>query len=214
MQKIKLPDTWYGIKFAGNKLYVSGGYQNCVFTFDLKKGKLITADTIYFAKPRPQYNGSLEGLDVQNSLLAVVFRNDSTFRVMNMKSKGQEVVKLDGMPYTCVFLKDGSVMVSIWGSKKVEVFKKMKLQYEIPTGDHPNEITLSSKCDFAYVACSNDNTVTIIDVAQEESNSVCLYCNSSRCTGRFYNEFYCSWYQIRKEYLQRTQTIIRLQSSI
>ena len=169
LQKIELPDTWYGIKFAGRKLYVSGGYQNCVFTFKLIKEKLVMADTISFAEPHPKYNGSLQGLDEQKNLLAVVFRNDSTFRVMNLKSKKQEVVKLDGMPYTCVFLKDGSVMVSIWGSKKVEIFKKMKLQYEIQTGDHPNEITLSSDGKFAYIACSNDNTVTIIDIAKKKA---------------------------------------------
>ena len=41
LQKIELPDTWYGIKFAGRKLYVSGGYQNCVFTFNLINKRLI-----------------------------------------------------------------------------------------------------------------------------------------------------------------------------
>jgi hypothetical protein len=169
LQKIELPDTWYGIKFAGRKLYISGGYQNCVFTFNLKKERLVMADTIYFAEPRPKYNGSLQGLDVQKNLIAVVFRNDSTFRVMDLKSKKQEVVKLDGMPYTCVFLKDGSVMVSIWGSKKVEIFKQMKLQNEIQTGDHPNEITLSSDGKFAYIACSNDNTVSIIDIGKKKA---------------------------------------------
>ena len=169
VQKIKLPDTWYGMKFAGKKLYVSGGYQNCVFTFNLKKGRLVETDTIHFAEPRPKYNGSLQGLDIQKNLLAVVFRNDSTLRLMNVKSKTQEVVKLDGMPYTCVFLKDGSVMVSLWGSKKVEVFKQMKFQYEIPTGDHPNEITLSRRGDVAFIACSNDNTLTIIDIAGKKA---------------------------------------------
>jgi hypothetical protein len=169
VQKIKLPDTWYGIKFVGRKLYVSGGYQNCVFTFNLKKGRLAAADTVCFAEPRPQYDGALQGLDVRKNLLAVVFRKDSTLRVMDVKLKKQEVVKLDGIPYTCVFLNDGSVMVSIWGSKKVEVFKKIKLQYEIPTGDHPNEITLSGDGKFAYIACSNDNTVSIIDIAKKKA---------------------------------------------
>jgi len=169
VQKIELPDTWYGIKFSGGKLYVSGGYQNCVFTFNVKKGGLIKADTIKFAEPRPAYNGSLQGLDVQKNYLAVVFRNDSTFRLMDMKSKKQKMVKLDGMPYTCIFLKDGSVLVSLWGSKKIEVFRNMKLQYEIPTGDHPNEITLSSDGKFAYVACSNDNTVSIIDIGKKKA---------------------------------------------
>jgi len=169
VQKINLPDTWYGIKFVGNNLFVSGGYQNCVFTFNLKKGKLTAADTIYFAEPLPKYNGSLQGLDVQNNVLAVVFRNDSTFRMMDVKSRKQEVLKLDGMPYTCVFLKDGSVMVSLWGSKKVEVFQHMKFQYDIPTGDHPNEITLSSDGRYAYIACSNDNTVTVLDIAKKKA---------------------------------------------
>ena len=168
VQQIELPDTWYGIKFAEGKLYVSGGYRNCVFTFKLIKGRLATADTIRFAEPHPAYNGALQGLDVQKNLLAVVFRNDSTLRIMDIRLKRQEVVKLDGMPYTCIFLNDGSVMVSMWGSKKVEVFKKMKLEYEIPTGDHPNEITLSSDGKIAYVACSNDNTVAVIDIAKKK----------------------------------------------
>jgi len=169
VQKIELPDTWYGIKFSGRTLYVSGGYHNCVFTFTLNNGRLEKADTIRFAEPRPAYNGALQGLDLQKDLLAVVFRNDSTFRVMDMKKKKQEIVKLDGMPYTCVFLKDGAVMVSIWGSKKVEVFRNMKLQYEIPTGDHPNEITLSDDGRVAYIACSNDNTVSIVDLEKKKA---------------------------------------------
>ena len=169
VQKIKLPDTWYGIKFVGNTLFVSGGYQNCVFTFKLRSGKLAAADTLWFAEPHPKFNGSLQGLDVQNHELAVVFRNDSTFRVLNIQSKKQEVLKLDGMPYTCVFLKDGSVMISIWGSKKVEVYRRGVHQYDIPTGDHPNEITLSNDGRYAYVACSNDNTVTIVDMEKKKA---------------------------------------------
>jgi DNA-binding beta-propeller fold protein YncE len=184
VQKVRLADTWYGIRFVGDKLFVSGGYQNCVYTFSLRKGKLMATDTIRFADVTPRYNGALQGLDIwaatsencqrgskknlRKIFIAVFFRNDSTLRIMNLETKKQEIVKLDGMPYMCVFLKDGSVMVSIWGSKKVEVFRNMKFAYEIPTGDHPNEIIISRDGKFAYVACANDNTVTFIDITKKK----------------------------------------------
>jgi YVTN family beta-propeller protein len=161
---IKLKDSWQGIKFLGNRLFVSGGYQNCVYTFTMANSKLIAGDTIAFEQPKPKYDGAAAGLDVNKEKLAVVFRNDSTLRYFSLKTNKQEKVKLEGMPYSCTFTKDGLLLVSLWSSKKVQAYQGTKRLYEFKVSDHPNEISLSANSHYAYVANANDNTVSIIDL--------------------------------------------------
>jgi YVTN family beta-propeller protein len=167
-QTIRLKDSWQGIVFRGNTLYVSGGYQNCVYTFQLENGKLVKEDSIVL-EGKPKYKGAAAGLDVRSNTLAVVFRADSTLRYYDLQTKHQNVIKLDGMPYSCAFAESGKLIISVWSSKKIEAFDGSRKVYECPTGDHPNEITLSSDGRTAYVACSNDNTVSVIDLQQERA---------------------------------------------
>jgi YVTN family beta-propeller protein len=164
VQSIQLKDSWLGITFVGPRLFVSGGYQNCVYTFRLEQGSLVAEDTVKFVEGDPKYQGAASGLDVRGNRLAIVFRGDSTLRSYDLATKQKEAVKLDGMPYTCKFLKDGSLLISIWSSKKIEVYQGQKLQYECTTGDHPNEIITTKDERYAYVACANDNTVSVIDL--------------------------------------------------
>jgi YVTN family beta-propeller protein len=49
------------------------------------------------------------------------------------------------------------------------VFNGAKLLYHCATGDHPNEVIVSDDGRYAYVACSNDNTVSVIDLRQEKA---------------------------------------------
>ena len=168
VQSIQLKDSWLGIRFAQQKLYVSGGYQNCVYVFNLEGGKLLAADTIRLVEGKPKYEGAAAGLDVLGQTVAVVFRADSTLRYYDMRTRKQEVVRLEGMPYACKFLRNGTLLVSIWSSKKVIVFGGNRLLYELKTGDHPNEIITSPDERYAYVACANDNTVTIADLSQRK----------------------------------------------
>jgi YVTN family beta-propeller protein len=161
---VKLRDAWQGIKFVGNRLYVSGGQQNCVYVFDRKNDKLVAVDTIRVEEPQPKYAGAAAGLDANKEKLAVVFRNDSTLRYYYLKSKKLETVRLPGMPYACVLTSDGSVVVSLWNSRKIEVYQGKRRLYEVPVGDHPNEISLSANSHYAYVANANDNTFTVVDL--------------------------------------------------
>jgi len=169
VQAIQLKDSWLGITFVGPRLFVSGGYQNCVYTFKLEQGSLVPEDTIKFVEGDPKYQGAASGLDVRGQSVAIVFRGDSTIRSYNLTTKQKEMVKLDGMPYGCRFLKDGSLLVSIWSSKKLEAYQGQKLLYECTTGDHPNEIITSRDERYAYVACANDNTVSIIDLVGKKA---------------------------------------------
>ena len=92
-------------------------------------------------------------------------RNDSSLRYYDLKSKRQEKVHLDGMPYTCKYLADGTLLVSVWSSSKILAFNGAKLLFEVPTGDHPTEIEVDRKSRHAYVANANENSVTVIDTA-------------------------------------------------
>jgi DNA-binding beta-propeller fold protein YncE len=168
-QAIQLKDAWQGIVFQGAMLYVSGGFQNCVYTFRLEQGSLVAGDTIKLVEGNPKYDGAAAGLDVQQNTLAVVFRRDSTLRYYDLVTKQQSVVKLTGMPYSCKFDAKGLLVVTIWGSKKIQVFEKGKLLYECPTGDHPNEIIISRDNRFAYIACASDNTVSVVDLQMKKS---------------------------------------------
>lgn len=166
MQTITLKDSWQGIAFGGSRLFVSGGYQNCVYTFQLTDGALIPGDTIRLIEGNPKYAGAAAGLDVRGDALAVVFRADSTLRFYDLKSKKQTVVRLGGMPYSCAFDLKGELLVSLWSSRKIAVFDGKKKLYEAMTGDHPNEITVAKNGRYAYVACSNENTVSVIDLKE------------------------------------------------
>ncbi len=181
VQSVQLKDSWVGIAFHGDRLFVSGGNQNCVYTFNLVNGRLQNSDTIAFAPPHPKVFAFAAGLDVRGNSLAVVFRGDSTLRYFNLRTKEFQKVKLDGMPYTCKYLKGGTLLVSIWSSKKVEAFRGTKLVYEIPTGDHPTEIAVTKNDRTAFVANANDNTVTMISLKDRkalENISVSLYPDS------------------------------------
>lgn len=169
IQSVKLKDSWLGIAFSasgghGDRLYVSGGNQNCVYTFKLVDGHLEKSDTIQFVPPYPKATAWTAGLDVHGDELAAVFRADNTLRYYNLDTHRFSVVRLDGMPYTCKFLKDGTLLVSIWSKEKIEAFKGTERLYEIPTGDHPTEIAVAKDEHFAFVANANDNSVTMINL--------------------------------------------------
>ena len=168
-QSIRLRDSWQGIAFRGNMLYVSGGYRNCIYTFKLEQGKLVEEDSIMLIDWNSKLKGAAAGLDVRGNMLAVVFRADSTLRYYDLQTKKQTVVRLDGMPYSCAFDAKGMLIVSIWSSKKVQVFDGANMVYQCATGDHPNEVLVSKDSRYAYIACSNDNTVSIIDLRKKKA---------------------------------------------
>ncbi len=173
VQSIPLKDSWLGIKFFGSKLFVSGGNQNCVYSFDLKNDSLVATDTIRF--PRSRWAA---GLDVMAGnaggggfRLCVVFRGDSTLCYFNSSTNQFQTIKLDGMPYSCKFAQDGTLLVSIWSSKSIEAFVNGKMIYKVKTGDHPTEIAVSANGRYGYVANANDNSVTAIDLKKHRSLS-------------------------------------------
>lgn len=164
VQTITLNDSWLGIVFHGNTLFVSGGNQNCIYSFHLKSGLLYPADTLNFENKDSKKKIWVAGLDVNHHILAAVCRADSTLRIMRLNHKTTATVKLDGMPYSCKFLPDGTLLVSIWSSHKVELFKDGLKRSQFQTGNHPTDIAVTKNGAHAFVANANDNSVTEINL--------------------------------------------------
>lgn len=87
VQPIKLKDSWLGVAFRGEELFVSGGNQDCVYSFYLKNGKLSPSDTLVFVATNPKAKVWVAGLDVRKGTLAVVGRGDNTLRYVHLDSK-------------------------------------------------------------------------------------------------------------------------------
>lgn len=168
IQSITLKDSWLGIAFHGYKLYVSGGNQNCIYTFNLKKNKLFPSDTLTLASPFPKDTVLLTGLDIYHHTLAVVGREDSTLYYLNLGTKAKKIVQLDGMPYTCKFLHNGLLLISLWSSHKVELYQGIHKIAQFETGNHPTDIALTKGDKTAYIANANDNSVTEINLKTKQ----------------------------------------------
>ena len=170
LDSIIIPSSWYGLKFSSNdkKLYVSGGNDNVILGYDLINNKLKLADTITLGKKWPN-RISPAGFDIdeKKELLYVVTKDNNSLYVVDLKTKKiKKQLPLGGEGFTCVLSQDlKELYVSCWGCEKLLVYDTAKEEFvaTIPVGSHPNEILLSKKETFIFVANSNDNSVSVID---------------------------------------------------
>src|ERR1700748_696436 len=86
-----LGKSWYGLAFSDDdkKLYVSGGYDNCILDFHLQDNQLGKPDTIRLGLPWPLSIICPTGLAVNknNSRLYAVTKNDSCLYIIDPGSK-------------------------------------------------------------------------------------------------------------------------------
>jgi YVTN family beta-propeller protein len=181
-----LGKSWYGLVFSHDEkqLYVSGGYDNCILDFHLQDNQLGKPDTIKLGKPWPKSIICPTGLAVNkdNTRLYAVTKNDSTLYIIDPATHGiLKKVKLSGIAYNCTLMPDEKTMyISLWADAKVAVYNTVseKIESEIATGDHPNELLLNKKGTVLFVANANDNTVSVINTKSNkviETISTVLY---------------------------------------
>ena len=170
-----VPKSWYGLQFSADekKLYAAGGHDNWILEFAVENNKLTLQDSIIIGKKWPNKIGPAGiALDDAKQILYVVTRDDKSLYIIDLKTK--KVTKqfsLGGEAYACVLSPDQKELyISCWGCDKLYVFdtEKVNVITEIPVGDNPNEICLSKNGKLLYVANSNDNSVSIINVAQRK----------------------------------------------
>jgi YVTN family beta-propeller protein len=182
-----LENAWLGIAWsaAGDRVYSSAGKENAVRELRQRNGRL-TPGAVYplaLAKPIPPPPFSDAPVLEQTSFVGGLALDPAGRRLFAVNVLGQTLsavdlpsgaaagsvgsVALPAEPYTCIVSQDGQTLfVSLWGGSRVLLFDPATLapKGEIPTGEHPNAMALSSDGATLFVACANTNSVWAADV--------------------------------------------------
>jgi YVTN family beta-propeller protein len=162
--------SWLGLAFSddGKSLYASGGNDNWIIKYSIRKRELINSDTIKLGEPWPE-KISVAGIaldDAKKVLYAVTKENNSLYAVDLMTKSIISQTSLGGEGYTCILSPDKKILyASCWGCDKIVVFDTylQKITGSIPVGDNPNDMCITSNGKFLFVANANDNNVSVID---------------------------------------------------
>ena len=177
LQEEKVLDTyvigksWLGLVFGdkGRSLYASGGNDNFIVRFKVRDNKLICTDTFKLGVPMKQ-KISVAGIALDESakrIYAVTKENNSVYIIDLVTKQILKKMSLGGEGYTCMLAPDKKhLYCSCWGCDKIVCIntKTMEIEGTIPVGDNPNDIAIDRKGKRLYVANSNDNSVSVIDL--------------------------------------------------
>ena len=183
-QHIELKTTWLGMTWSpdGHTLYVSGGNATGakniagsaapIYEFSYADGRLSekpTGGLVETADPTTVWWSGVAYLPSRHWLYAAnrgTGTGPSNVVVFDMKTRTILTrVPVEVNPYQLVLTPDGRrLFVSNWASQSVSVIDTAtnKVIRTLQVGMNPNDIKLSSDGRL-FVACSNDNTVHIID---------------------------------------------------
>jgi YVTN family beta-propeller protein len=185
LQRIKVKTTWLGMAWSpdGRTLYVSGGNANGkkkiapslapIYEFAYANGKLDEHPTGKLDETIDKSKVWWSGLAYhpKKDLLYAANRGTdaqpSNVVVFDIKTR-QIVTRIpvDVNPYELVFAPDGKTLfVSNWASNSVSVVNtgSNRVVGVIDVGANPNDMKVSADGRL-FVACSNDNTVHVIDI--------------------------------------------------
>jgi YVTN family beta-propeller protein len=175
LDNIEVAKCWVGLKFSADAkfLYASGGNDNWILKYAIKNNKLLLQDSLKLGEKWPK-KISPAGIDIddQKNLLYVVTKDNNSLYILNTitkKIKGQ--YKLDGEAYTCLLSPDKKELyISCWGCDKLYVFNTVSKIFtdKINIGDNPNDICLTKNGKYLFVANSNDNSVSAIDIPSKK----------------------------------------------
>lgn len=176
LDTIIIAKSWYGLAFSSNDklIYASGGHDNMVNVYAIRKNKLHLSDSFVLGKKWPMRIGvaGLEVDDVVNKKLFVVTKENNSLYVFDLSSKKiLNRVPLGFENYTCKLSADKKKLyISSWGGRKIIVYDiaLQKIINEIPVGSHPNELCLSKNGAYLYVSNADDNSVSVINTATEK----------------------------------------------
>jgi len=175
LHSFEIPIAWLGLAFSDDSktLYVSGGNSNSILRYSVDNEKLILRDTLSLGKPWPA-RISPGGLcvDDQRGLLYVVTKENHSLYVLDTRTKA--VLHRDSIGkelYTCALSPDRKQLyITHWGGNELVVWntETRKIKTRIRVGDNPNDLILNKKGTLAYVACADDNSVSVVDLAQNK----------------------------------------------
>jgi len=175
LDTIVIKKSWLGLTFSadGKYLYASGGNDNIIIRYIIKDNKLLVSDTLTIGKPWP-VRISVAGIaldDRGKKLYAVTKENNSLYVLNTLTGKTLGQYPLGGEGYTCLLSPDNKTLyISCWGCDKVLLFdtQKQEMFKTIDVGDNPNDMCLTKKGKYLFVANANDNNVSVIDTWQNK----------------------------------------------
>ena len=166
---VRMAKSWYGLVFSSDSktLYASGGNDNRVEVFTVKKGKLTLKDSIILGKPWP-VKISPAGMDINavSNTLYVVTKENNMLYMIAPETKVIDSFPLPSKAYSCKLSNDGKQLyISLWGADAILVWNTQTKQATatIPIGDNPNELLFTKDGKHLFVACANDNTVALLE---------------------------------------------------
>lgn len=188
IDSVAIGKAWLGLTFSadGKYLYASGGNDNIIIRYSVVRGHLAINDTIKIGKPWP-VKISLAGLALDDSrkrLYVVSKENNSLYVIDLMSKKVTGQYDLGGEGYTCLLSPDHKILyISCWGCDKIILFDtdRQLIAGSIQVGDNPNDLCITRKGEWLFVANSNDNNVSVIDTRQRkviETLNAALYPNA------------------------------------
>ena len=175
LDNITVAKCWVGLKFSADEkfLYAAGGNDNLILKYAIKNKKLLLQDSLKLGEKWPN-RISPAGIDIDDkkNLLYVVTKDNHSLYILNINTKeimGQ--YKLDGEAYACLLSPDKKELyISCWGCDKLYVFNTISKTFmnTINIGDNPNDMCLTKNGKYLFVANSNDNSVSIIDIPSKK----------------------------------------------
>jgi YVTN family beta-propeller protein len=168
---ITIKKSWLGLAFSKQHpyLYASGGNDDIIIRYQLKRDTLINKDTITLGLPWPKDKISPTGLtlDEAHNRLYVVTKEDNTLYSCDTRTMAvAKKIPLSAEAYTVLLNpKNPELYISAWGGRKIWIFdtERQTLADSIATDDHPNDMAISADGRWLYVANANSNTVSVID---------------------------------------------------
>lgn len=175
LDNITIPKSWLGLKFSADEkfLYAAGGNDNWILKYAIKNNKLERVDSIALGKKWPNkiWPAGIETDDAKHLLYAVTKDNKKLY-IVNLQTKiVTDTFPLQAEGYACILSPDKKELyISCWGCDKVLVFDAVQRRFtaEISVGDNPNDLCLTTSGKYLYVANSNDNSVSVIDVRKRK----------------------------------------------
>ena len=188
VDSIIISKSWVGLKFSADEkfLYASGGNDNCILKYAVKTHKLVLNDSIILGKPWP-VKISPTGLEIDDArnLLYVTTKDNNSLYVIDLKTKKiVHQLALSAEAYTCkLSTNKKELFISSWGGGKILIYNTFlnKIQAEIKVGSNPNDFCISGNGKYLYVANSNDNSVSVINLKSRkviETLNAALYPNA------------------------------------
>ena len=185
LDSVALPKSFLGLKFSADEKYVyaSGGYDNWILKYAVRRQKLVLTDSISLGEKWPaKISPTGIELDDTKHLLYVVTKDDKQLYTVDLVTK--KIIHrqpLGGEAYTCVLSPNKKELyISCWGCDKVIVYNTItqNIDAELAAGDNPNDLVLSKSGTYLFVANANDNSVSVIDIKKRlvlETLNAALY---------------------------------------